>query len=59
MTKDDIQLFYEYDRWNNRVLQAVSTLSDERFPRNLDGSFVGLIRLTCIKFTHTIGTELN
>jgi len=44
MTKDDIQLFYEYDRWNNRVLQAVSTLSDEQFPRNLDGSFVGLIR---------------
>ena len=28
MTKDDIQLLYEYDRWaNNRVLQAASTLS--------------------------------
>jgi len=25
MTKDDIQLLYEYDRWaNNRVLQAAS-----------------------------------
>src|SRR5260370_27803471 len=28
MTKDDIQLLYEYDRWaNNRVLQAVTALS--------------------------------
>jgi uncharacterized damage-inducible protein DinB len=34
MTKDDIQLLYEYDRWaNNRVLQAVSVFSDEQFTR--------------------------
>jgi hypothetical protein len=34
MTKDDIRLLYEYDRWaNNRVLQAVSTLSVEQFTR--------------------------
>jgi uncharacterized damage-inducible protein DinB len=40
MTKDDIQLLYEYDRWaNNRVLDAVSTLSAEEFTRDLGGSF--------------------
>jgi uncharacterized damage-inducible protein DinB len=40
MTKDDIQLLYEYDRWaNNRVLQAASTLSAEEFTRDLGGSF--------------------
>jgi uncharacterized damage-inducible protein DinB len=40
MTKDDIQLLYEYDRWaNNRVLQAVSALNAEQFTRGLRGSF--------------------
>src|SRR5258708_15635818 len=40
MTKDDIQLLYEYDRWaNSRVLQALSALSDEQFTRDLGGSF--------------------
>jgi len=40
MTKDDIQLLYEFDRWaNNRVLQATSTLSAEEFTRDLGGSF--------------------
>ena len=40
MTKDDIQVLYEYDRWaNNRVLQAASTLSAEEFTRDLGGSF--------------------
>jgi uncharacterized damage-inducible protein DinB len=40
MTKDDIRLLYEYDRWaNNRVLQAVSALSVEQFTRDLGGSF--------------------
>ncbi|HEX3470622.1 MAG TPA: DinB family protein, partial [Silvibacterium sp.] len=40
MTKDDIQLLYEYDRWaNNRVLQAASALSAEEFTRELGGSF--------------------
>jgi uncharacterized damage-inducible protein DinB len=40
MTKDDIQLLYEFDRWaNNRVLQAASTLSAEQFMRDLGGSF--------------------
>ena len=29
MTKDDIQLLYEYDRWaNHRVLHAAPTLVD-------------------------------
>jgi uncharacterized damage-inducible protein DinB len=40
MTKDDIQLLYEYDRWaNNRVLQVVSKLTVEQFTRDLGGSF--------------------
>jgi uncharacterized damage-inducible protein DinB len=40
MTKDDIQLLYEYDRWaNNRVLQAISALSAEQFTRSPGGSF--------------------
>jgi len=40
MTKDDIQLLYEYDGWaNNRVLQAVSVLTIEQFTRDLGGSF--------------------
>jgi len=40
MTKDDVELLYEYDRWaNNRVLQACSALSNEQFTRDLGGSF--------------------
>jgi uncharacterized damage-inducible protein DinB len=54
MTKDDIQLLYEYDRWaNNRVLQAVSTLSVEEFTRDLGGSFRS-VRDTLV---HIIGGE--
>ena len=40
MTKDDIQLLYEYDRWaNNRALQAVAPLRTEQFTRDLGGGF--------------------
>jgi uncharacterized damage-inducible protein DinB len=40
MTKDDVQLLYEYDRWaNNRVLQAASSLNAQQFTRDLGGSF--------------------
>jgi uncharacterized damage-inducible protein DinB len=54
MTKDDIQLLYEYDRWaNNRVLQAVSTLSAEEFTRDLGGSFRS-VRDTLV---HIVGGE--
>jgi uncharacterized damage-inducible protein DinB len=54
MTKDDIQLLYEYDRWaNNSVLQAVSTLSVEEFTRDLGGSFRS-VRDTLV---HMIGSE--
>jgi uncharacterized damage-inducible protein DinB len=54
MTKDEIQLLYEYDRWaNNRVLQAVSALSDEQFRRDLGGSFRS-VRDTLV---HIIGGE--
>ncbi len=54
MTKDDIQLLYEYDRWaNNRVLQAASTLSAEEFTRDLGGSFRS-VRDTLV---HIVGGE--
>lgn len=40
MTKDEIQLLYEYDRWaNHHVLQAASALGPEKFTRDLGGSF--------------------
>ena len=54
MTKDDIQLLYEYDRWaNNRVLQAASALSAEQFTRDLGSSFRS-VRDTLV---HIIGGE--
>jgi len=54
MTKEDIQLLYEYDRWaNNRVLRAASALSGEAFTRDLGGSFRS-VRDTLI---HIIGGE--
>lgn len=40
MTRDDILLLYEYDRWaNRRVLNAASTLTHEQFTRCVSGSF--------------------
>ena len=40
MTKNDIQLLFEYNRWaNNRVLQAASALNPEQFTHDLRGSF--------------------
>jgi len=54
MNKDDIRLLFEYDRWaNNRVLQAVSALSDEQFTRDLGGGFRS-VRDTLV---HIIGGE--
>jgi uncharacterized damage-inducible protein DinB len=54
MTRDDIQLLYEYDRWaNNRVLQAASALSAEEFTRDPGGSFRS-VRDTLV---HIIGGE--
>jgi uncharacterized damage-inducible protein DinB len=54
MTKESIQLLYEYDRWaNNRVLQAASTLNAEQFTRDLGGSFHS-VRDTLL---HIIGGE--
>ena len=54
MTKDDIHLLYEYDRWaNNRVLQAASALSAEQFTRDLGGAFCS-VRDTLV---HIIGGE--
>ena len=43
MTKDDIGLLYEYDRWaNNRIFEACSALSTAQFTRDLGGSFSSL-----------------
>jgi uncharacterized damage-inducible protein DinB len=54
MTKHDIQLLYEYDRWaNNRILQAVSKLTAEQFTRDLGGSFRS-VRDTLV---HIVGGE--
>jgi uncharacterized damage-inducible protein DinB len=54
MTRDDIQLLYEYDRWaNNSVMQAASTLTVEEFTRDLGGSFRS-VRDTIV---HIIGGE--
>ena len=54
MTKDDIQLLFEYDRWaNHRVLRAVSALSTEQFTRDLGGSFRS-VRNTLV---HILGGE--
>jgi uncharacterized damage-inducible protein DinB len=54
MTREDIQLLYEYDRWaNNRVLQAASALSGGAFTRDLGGSFCS-VRDTLV---HIIGGE--
>jgi len=54
MTKDDIQLLFEYDRWaNRRVLRAVSALSTEQFTRDLGGSFRS-VRNTLV---HILGGE--
>lgn len=54
MTKDDIQLLFEYDRWaNQRVLRAASALSPEQFTHDLRGSFRS-VRDTLV---HIIGGE--
>jgi uncharacterized damage-inducible protein DinB len=54
MTKDDIQLLFEYDRWaNNTVLQAASALSAEQFTRDLGASF----RSVRDALLHIIGGE--
>jgi uncharacterized damage-inducible protein DinB len=54
MTREVIQLLYEYDRWaNNRVLQTASALSAEAFTRDLGGSFRS-VRDTLV---HIIGGE--
>jgi uncharacterized damage-inducible protein DinB len=40
MTKDDIELLFEYDRWANRkVFDAASALTQAQFTRNLGGGF--------------------
>jgi len=40
MTRDDIALLYEYDRWaNNRVIESALALAPEQFARDLGGSF--------------------
>ena len=54
MTREDILLLYEYDRWaNNRVLRSISGLTPEQFTRDLGGSFRS-VRDTLV---HIIGGE--
>jgi uncharacterized damage-inducible protein DinB len=54
MTREDIQLLFEYDRRaNNRVLQAATALTAEAFIRDLGGSFCS-VRDTLV---HIIGGE--
>ena len=54
MTKDDIQLLYEFDRWANKsTLQATSILTPEQFTRDLGGSF----RSVRDTLAHIIGSE--
>jgi len=55
MTRDEIQLLFEYNRWaNRRVLRAVSALSHEQFTRELGGGF--LLRLLDAK---TLATDFH
>lgn len=54
MTKDDVKLLYEYDRWANRkIFDATSKLTNEQFTCNLGGGF------PCIRDTllHIIAGE--
>jgi len=54
MTREDVQLLYQYDRWaNGRVLRAAVALSGEQFTRDLGGSFRS-VRDTLV---HIIGGE--
>jgi uncharacterized damage-inducible protein DinB len=54
VTKDEIQLLFEYDRWaNHRVLQAASTLAAEEFTRDLGGS----LRSVRDTLVHIVGGE--
>jgi uncharacterized damage-inducible protein DinB len=40
MTRKDIGLLFEYDRWaNHRILKLVGALTSEQFTRDLGGSF--------------------
>ena len=40
MTREDVRLLYEYDRWaNSRILELVEALTPEQFTRDLGGSF--------------------
>jgi uncharacterized damage-inducible protein DinB len=40
MTREDVLLLHEYDRWaNNRILELVGALAPEQFTRDLGGSF--------------------
>ena len=54
MTRDHIQLLFEYDRWaNQRALQAASALTGEQFTRDLSGG----LRSVRDALVHIIGGE--
>jgi uncharacterized damage-inducible protein DinB len=40
MTKEDVRLLFEYDRWaNGRILKLIEQLTPEQFARDLGGAF--------------------
>jgi len=54
MTRDDIRLLFEYDRWgNSRTLVAASKLTTEQFTRDLGGS----LRSVRDAVVHILGGE--
>jgi len=54
VTRDDIVLLYEFDRWaTNRVFHAVSALTPEQFTRDLGGGF----RSVRDALVHIVGGE--
>lgn len=54
MSKNDIQLLYEYNRWaNGRMLHAVSRLTAEQFTQDLSSSY----RSVRDTLTHVLSAE--
>jgi uncharacterized damage-inducible protein DinB len=58
VTKEDVRLLYEYDRWaNDRILKLVGALTPEQFTRDLGGSFPS-VRKEHIEFLNEVTDEL-
>jgi uncharacterized damage-inducible protein DinB len=58
VTKEDVRLLYEYDRWaNDRILKLVGALTPEQFTRDLGGSFPS-VRKEHVEFLNEVTDEL-